>query len=145
MSGQVAARPLSPSLLSYIYLWSAMNKWMLALLSRLVFQKADIVLFVHGHTEYNGCSGSTLSNRLAHFSMSAVVSCFGWNFQKRWRYDNFAKEFRRIWKFLRWELLSCIFFNENLDSKSIVHTAADKREFKVRILTCTLIWVYKNQ
>lgn len=57
-------------LLSYIYLWTAMNKWMPAFLSRSVFQKADIMLLLHRRTEYNGCSESTLSNRLAHFSVS---------------------------------------------------------------------------
>lgn len=47
---------------------------MLAFLSRLVFQKADIVLLPHRQTEYNGCTGSTLSNSLSHFE----ISTFSW-------------------------------------------------------------------
>lgn len=49
---------------------------MLAFLLCSVFQKADIMLFLHRRTEYNGCSGSTLSNRLAHFSLStSALAC----------------------------------------------------------------------
>lgn len=86
-----------PPLLSYIYLWSAMNKWMLALLSRLVFQKADIVLFVHGHSEYNGCSGEYLVKSISSFLGVCLRSTMFWaEFSKDRRHVIILEKFHSV-------------------------------------------------
>lgn len=70
---------------------------MLALLSRLVFQKADIVLFVHGHSEYNGCSGEYLVKSISSFLGVCLLSTMFWTeFSKDSRYVIILENFHPV-------------------------------------------------